>query len=117
MIQKMSLLLCLNIFIINLSTFHYLAFHSFLTIVFSILFFYFSFGLFGNFLIWVHFDRFLFSICKWVIFYSMILVSTHLRIWMIRTSLGFLLASVEFEGQLFKYLNNLMGLNYIGEGM
>lgn len=50
-------------------------------------------------------------------FCSMILVNTHLRTWMIGTNLGFLLALVEFKRQLFSCLDNLMGLNYIGEGM
>ncbi len=36
---------------------------------------------------------------------------------MIGTNLGFLLALVEFKRQLFSCLDNLMGLNYIGEGM
>jgi len=40
-----------------------------------------------------------------------------LRIWMIRTSLGLFLALVEFEGQLFSYLENLTRLNCIREGM
>jgi len=29
----------------------------------------------------------------------------------------FFLALVEFKGQLFRYLDNMMRLNYIGEGM
>jgi len=33
------------------------------------------------------------------------------------TTLGLILALVEFEGRLFKYLDNWMGLNCIGEGM
>ncbi len=36
---------------------------------------------------------------------------------MIRTSLGLFLALVEFEGQLFSYLENLTRLNCIREGM
>jgi hypothetical protein len=36
---------------------------------------------------------------------------------MIGTSLGFFLAPVELEGQLFSYLDNLTRLNCIGEGM
>ncbi len=36
---------------------------------------------------------------------------------MIGTSLGLFLALVEFEGQLFSYLDNWMKANYIGEGM
>jgi hypothetical protein len=36
---------------------------------------------------------------------------------MIGTSLGLFLTLVEFEGQLFNYLENLMRLNYIGKGM
>jgi hypothetical protein len=33
---------------------------------------------------------------------------------MIGTSLGFILALVEFEGWPFNYLDNWMGFNYIG---
>jgi hypothetical protein len=36
---------------------------------------------------------------------------------MIGTSLGLFLALVEFERQIFSYLDNLTRLNYIGEGM
>jgi hypothetical protein len=36
---------------------------------------------------------------------------------MIGTSLGIFLALMEFEGRLFSYLNNLMGLNYIGKNI
>jgi len=36
---------------------------------------------------------------------------------MIGTSLGLFLALVELEGRLFSYLDNLIGLNCIGEGM
>jgi hypothetical protein len=36
---------------------------------------------------------------------------------MIGTSLGLFLALVEFEGWLFSYLDNWIGLNCIGEGM
>jgi hypothetical protein len=48
---------------------------------------------------------------------SMILMSTHMKIWMIRTSLGLFLALVEFEGWLFNCLDNWTGMNCIGEGM
>jgi hypothetical protein len=36
---------------------------------------------------------------------------------MIGTSLGFFLAPMEFERQLFNYLDNLTRLNCIGKGM
>jgi hypothetical protein len=45
----------------------------------------------------------------------MILMNTRLKSRMIGTSLGIFLALMEFEGRLFSYLNNLMGLNYIGK--
>ncbi len=48
---------------------------------------------------------------------SMIWVNTHLRIRMIRTSLGFILALMEFEGWPFNYSDNWMGFNCIGNGM
>ncbi len=52
-----------------------------------------------------------------MIFCLMILVSTHLRIQMIGTSMGFFLTLVEFEGQLFNYLENLTRLNCIRKNM
>jgi hypothetical protein len=45
------------------------------------------------------------------------LMNTHLRTQMIGTNLGLFLALMEFKGQLSSYLDNLMSLNYIGEGM
>ncbi len=71
----------------------------------------------------VYLDFFLFGYILYFLFASegefflMILMSTHLRIRMIGTSLGFFWALVEFEGWMFSYLENLMGLNCIGEGM
>jgi len=47
----------------------------------------------------------------------MIWVSTHMKTRMIGTSLGFILALVEFEGWPFNYLHNQMGLNCIQNGM
>jgi hypothetical protein len=38
----------------------------------------------------------------------MILVNTHVRTRMIVTNLGVFLALVEFEGQLFNYLDNFI---------
>jgi hypothetical protein len=48
---------------------------------------------------------------------SIISVTTHMKTWMIGTSLGLILALVEFEGRLFNYLENWMGLNCIENNM
>jgi hypothetical protein len=47
----------------------------------------------------------------------MTLTNTHMKTQMIETSLGFILVLVEFKEQLINYLDNLMGLNYIGKKM
>ncbi len=82
--------------------------------------FFWKFILFFNWFIW-NFSClgtfFTFYLQVKVNFCLMILMSTHLKIQMIWTSLGFFSALVEFEGRLFNYLDNLMGLNCIEEGM
>jgi hypothetical protein len=44
-------------------------------------------------------------------------VSTHLKIQLIGTNEGLILALMEIEGQLFNYLNNWMTFNRIGGDM
>ncbi len=110
----MSPLLCLQILIFKIYAFHYLAYDSFFhcfffEVSFTFQLVYLEFFLFG------YIFTFYFQVK--VIFCPMILMSTHLKIRMIWTSVGFFSALVEFEGWLFNYLDNLMGLNCIGEGM
>ncbi len=71
----------------------------------------------------VYLEFFLFGCIFYFLFASegefclVILMCTHLRTQMIGMNLGLFLALVEFEGWMFRYLDNLMGLNCIGKGM
>ncbi len=83
--------------------------------------FYFSIVLLGIFLVWVHFHSFYFILASEGSFDEGY-VSNDLCEYTYEdlidwTILGLILALVEFEGRLFKYLDNWMGLNCIGEGM
>jgi len=111
------LLLCLHIFISSFLLSNILFLIPCLPFIFWSSF-YFSIYLFCIFLVWLNFDpSFTFYLQVNVNFCSMNLTSTHLKTWMIGTSPSFFLALMEFEGWLFNYLNNLMGLNCIGKGM
>jgi hypothetical protein len=103
-IKKSNPLLYPLRYIFQFFTFHYLAFNS-LLVIFLKVFYTFQLFYLEFFLFWYIFTLFTFLLQMKVHLCMMSWVSTHLRTRMNGTSLGLLLALVEFKGWLFNYLD------------